>query len=297
MISIIIVNYKVPDLLKKCIESLRSADGRNGFEIVVIDNASGDESKALITSAYPEVLWIQNDRNTGFASAVNAGFARTRGDIVMLLNPDTEIHPDSLSVCAEFFRSHPEAGIVGGKILNPDGSMQPQCRRRIPDPGAAFFRLFGLAGLFPKHPLSVRYELPPDDADSTREVEAVSGALMCIRRDILTELGGLDSRFFLYGEDLDICYRAAMAGHRIYYHPGIAAIHVRGASRRKLPFRTLWHIHHAMARFYSKHQARQHSIGLNFLVYVAIWCRWTGMSMAEAVLRLTGQRKAVLCIF
>jgi len=292
MISVVIVNYKVPHLLKKCVDALKKIDGRESVQIIIVDNDSGDESRNIITLDHPDVIWIQNSRNEGFSKAVNLGLEKAAGNLILLLNPDTEIYPGSISACENFFTSHPDAGIIGGKVLNPDGSVQPQCRRKIPSPGSAFFRLFGFTKLFPEHRLAGAYELPLENLDAVHEVEAVSGALMCIRKDLLLDLNGMDGNFFLYGEDLDICYRAAQAGFKIYFHPEVIAVHHRGASRKKRPFRTLWYIHHAMARFYTKHQASGHTLFLNLIIYTAIWLRWTGLSLYEIAAKLSGKRKS-----
>jgi len=199
----------------------------------------------------------------------------------VLLNPDTEIFPGSLKACREFFALHRECGIIGGKVVNPDGSVQPQCRRRIPKPGAAFFRLFGLTRIFPNYRLSTEYELPLEQTDSVHEIEAVSGALLCIRKDVLEKVGNMDGNFFLYGEDLDLCCRVSKAGYQIYYVPSVTAVHLRGASRKKRPYKTLWHIHQAMNLFYLKHQATNHSWLLNSLIVSVIWLRWGFMLILE----------------
>jgi GT2 family glycosyltransferase len=290
MISVVIVNYKVPHLLKNCVDALKKIDRRESIQIIIVDNDSGDDSKKIITLKHPDVTWIQNSKNEGFSKAVNRGMEKAEGEFILLLNPDTEIYPGSVNACEKFFDSHPDAGIIGGKVLNPDGSVQPQCRRKIPNPGSAFFRLFGLTKLFPGHHLAGDYELPLVNLDNVHEVEAVSGALMCIRKDLMLKLNGMDGNFFLYGEDLDICYRTTEAGFKIYFHPEVVAVHHRGASRKKRPFRTLWYIHQAMVHFYSKHQASGHTIFTNLIIYTAIWLRWIGMSMYEIAVKVTGKR-------
>ncbi len=277
MFSIVIVNYKVPELLERCISRLYDAQSTIEREVIVVDNASRDHSRELILSRFPDVKWIQNTENLGFAKAVNIGLKNAQGNCLLLLNPDTELSPDALRRCQDFFVSHPDAGIVGGKILNTDGTIQPQCRRKIPTPGAAFFRLFGLHRLLPSHRLSQQYELPLTNLDSVHEVEAVSGSFLCTTRDVIDQIAGLDEGFFLYGEDLDFCYRVTKAGFKIYFVPDIIVLHHRGASREKLPIRSLWHIHYAMHRFYKKHQATNHSILFNTIIYSMIWLRWFGL--------------------
>ncbi|MBN1550503.1 glycosyltransferase family 2 protein [bacterium] len=289
MNSIIIVNYKVPDLLKQCIRSIYEAQSSESFEIFVIDNASGDNSKEIIMSHFPEVIWIQNRRNIGFSRAVNAGINASNGKFIILLNPDTRIYPGAFEAVSEFFMQNPQTGIIGGKIINPDGSVQPQCRRNIPKPRAAFMRLFGISRLFPSLPSSRQYELPSEALDSPQKVEAISGAFMCIKREVIDTIGLFDGNFFLYGEDLDYCYRATQKGFDIFYLPTASVVHVRGASRKKYPVRILFYTHHAMARFYHKHLASDHFFLFNSMIYLTIWMRWIAMivitSFTESIRR------------
>jgi len=277
MISIVIVNYKVPDLLIKCIEKVNDSKYSGDIEIIVVDNDSQDNSKERALNAFPEITWIQNPENLGFATAVNRGVENSKGDLILLLNPDCELHPEALQRMETFAENNPAAGVIGGKMLSPDGSFQRQCRRSFPKPGPAFFRLFGFSRLFPSHRLSTAYELSLDNIDQTHEVDAVSGALLFTPRSVWTQVDGMDEGYFLYGEDLDYCYRVLKAGYRILYYPKAIVFHIKGASRKKRPVRTLWHTHYAMHRFYKHHIAEDKFFLVNHSIYLMIWIRWIGL--------------------
>ena len=274
MLSIIIVNYKSHDPLQKCLQSLYTSDSVR-WEVIIIDNSPEESSDREFIQSFPEIIWIKNPRNLGFAKAVNIAIEKSKGEIFVLLNPDSIIFPETLNNIELFFQSNPKAGIIGGQLQNPDGSIQPQCRRNIPNISSAIFRLFYLNVLFPNRSFAKNYELPLENLDQIQAVPAVSGALMAFQRQLYEKIGGLDEGFFLFGEDLDYCYRSLLAGFENFYIPSIKAIHHRGLSRKKRHLRTFWNTHHAMARFYRKHQAAKNPIILNLVVYLGIWIRWS----------------------
>ncbi|MBN1295529.1 glycosyltransferase family 2 protein [bacterium] len=280
MLSIIIVSYKVPDLLIQCIDALKKTDDGHIHEIIVVDNDSGDDSAARVRTTHPDVQWIQNDSNLGFAAAVNIGLTASHGDAILLLNPDTIMTGSALSSIARFWRNNPETGIIGGKIINADHSFQKQCRRRFPNPVSACFRLFGLTRLFPHHPLSVSYEMGNENIDTACEVDAVSGACMSFPRQLISEIGMFDEGYFLMGEDLDFCFRAKLAGYTIRYIPDAEVIHHHGASRKRRPIRSLYYGHIAMARFYRKFLSERYSRFMDIVVYLGILVRFLGLSSA-----------------
>ncbi|MCD4652447.1 glycosyltransferase family 2 protein, partial [bacterium] len=270
MISVIIVSYEVPDLLLRCIESLENTASDGLIEIIIVDNHSRDNGRKLVKKRYPCIQWIQNSSNLGFAAAVNIGLQAASGDYFLLLNPDTEIKRKAIISLSEFWNSHPEAGIVGGKIINSDGSFQKQCRRQFPRPASAFFRLFGLSRWFPKHRLTSLYELDIDNIEETHEIDAVSGAFMSFTRVLMSDIGMFDEGYFLMGEDLDYCYRAKNAGFKVYYFPDANVVHHHGASRRTRPLRSIYYGHYAMFRYYKKFLQTNYSPITTSLVYIGI---------------------------
>lgn len=256
-LSIIIVNYNVRDLLMDAIASLNNAlEGIHG-EIIVVDNASTDGAVEMLQKDHPDVVTIPLDRNYGFGKANNVGIRRSLGKYVLLINPDTVVQEDSLRAMIEFMESTPDAGLAGCKILNPDGSFEPASKRGFPSPWSAFSRVFGLSRLFPKSRLFGGYNLTWLDPDSTTEVEALSGCFMFFRGDLLRELDGFDEDFFMYGEDLDICWRVKQEGWQVWYHPATSIIHLKGESTRRSSLDSIAMFYDAMEIFARKHYRRK----------------------------------------
>jgi len=289
MISVIIVSYKVPQLLLRAVDALKKAHDSNR-EIIIVDNNSQDDSRNQVLNTFDDVKWIQNDRNLGFASAVNIGLQAASADYFLLLNPDTEIEPQALTELSEFWRNAENVGVMGGKIVNSDGSFQVQCRRRFPDPSSAFFRLFGLRHILPGHRLACSYELGSENIDEFQEVDAVSGAFMSFSRQLVCEIGMFDEGYFLMGEDLDFCYRAKQAGYKVVYYPRCVVTHHHGASRRTRPLRSIYHGHHAMMRYYRKFLSPRYSPFTSFFVYCGILSHFLGLAAVNLIQMLVKGR-------
>lgn len=254
LISVIIVNYKVPECLLETLRSLREADLYEKIEIIVVDNASNDNSRQLIKTGFPEVNWIQLKYNLGFGKASNIGVKNAHGKYILLLNPDTVISKNTLSVSVKFMSEHADAGLVGPKILNPDGTLQASCRRSFVTPLVAFYHFSGLSHLFPKSRRFGRYNLTYMDPNIAAQVEAVSGSFMFLPRELFVEIGGFDERFFLYGEDLDLCWRIREKGYEIWYNPDTQIVHRKGRSSAKNIFRSQIAFYEAMILFFEKYR-------------------------------------------
>lgn len=253
-ISVIIVNYKVPEYLRETVRSILQAEQCENTEIIIVDNASGDHSHRLISDEFPSINWIQLKHNIGFGKACNVGVQNARGEFVLLLNPDTMISKNTLSAALSFMDSHPEAGLMGPKILSPDGTLQASCKRGFPTPAVTFYHFSGLSKMFPHSRRFGRYNLTFLDPDTSGEVDAVSGSFMFLRRNLFIEIGGFDERFFLYGEDLDLCYRIREKGHSIWYHPETQIIHRKGKSSAKSLLRSRLAFYEAMLLFSRKYR-------------------------------------------
>jgi len=225
LISVIIVNYNVKPFLQQCLVSLQRAMGDIPHEIIVVDNHSVDGSPAMLKEQFPEVRVIVNRYNLGFSRANNQALAQAHGKYLWLLNPDTLVQEDTPARLLEVMESDPRIGILGCKILNPDGSLQLACRRSFPTLWVAFTKLIGLAKLFPKTRLFGRYNLTYLDPDKAYEVEAISGSCMFVRAEAMQEVGLLDEEFFMYGEDLDWCFRFKQAGWKGFYTPSTSIVH------------------------------------------------------------------------
>jgi GT2 family glycosyltransferase len=252
-LSVIIVNYNVRQFLENALISIsRAMQGLDG-EIFVVDNASDDGSAELVRNKFPGVRLLENKENVGFAKANNMALREAKGELLLLINPDTIVQEDTLRVMIRFFEETPDAGLAGCKVLNPDGTFQAPCRRSFPTPWVAFTKIFGLSTLFPKSRVFGRYNLTYLSEDETYSVDAVSGSFMMVRREAFQKVGGLDEDFFMYGEDLDWCYRILAAGYSVYYVHKTKIIHFRGESTRRSNIDELRHFYRAMQLFVRKH--------------------------------------------
>jgi N-acetylglucosaminyl-diphospho-decaprenol L-rhamnosyltransferase len=226
-LSIVILNWNVRDLLERCLASLQSE--RSVLEIIVVDNASRDDSVAMLRARYPDVKLIANTVNRGFTGGNNQGIEASRGRCVMVLNPDTEVLGDALDQLVSYLDGHPDVGAIGPQLLNPDRSIQSS-RRRFPTLATAFFESTWLQGLAPRRILAHFYmdDVPVSPA---HEVDWLSGACTVFRRAVLDGVGLYDAQtFFMYSEELDLCRRIKAAGWRIVYLPEAQVVHYVGKS-------------------------------------------------------------------
>jgi len=252
-ISVIIVSYNVRDFLQQCLHSVYEASHNLNTEIFVVDNRSVDGTADMIRKNYPGVHLIANSENLGFGKANNQALKTARGKYILFLNPDTIIREDTLDVMFRFMEENPETALAGCKILNTDGSLQLACRRSFPRPSVAIPKLLGLSALFPGNRYLAKYNLTYKDPDESYSVDAVSGSFMFCRRDIIQELNGFDEWFFMYGEDLDLCYRVQEKGYIVSYVPGTTIVHYKGESSKSAPFDSLIAFYKAMDQFVRKH--------------------------------------------
>lgn len=253
VLSVIIVNYNVRQFLENALSSIQKAMAGIEGEILVVDNASDDGSVEMVREKFPDVILIESRTNSGFAKANNVALKQARGQFLLLINPDTIIQEDTLSVMMDFFRANPDVGLAGCKILNPDGTFQLPCRRGFPTPWVAFTKISGLSTLFPRSRWFGRYNLTYLNPDETYEVDAVSGSFMMISREAYGKVGGLDEAFFMYGEDLDWGYRVKQAGFKVYYVSATKIIHFKGESTRRSDIDEIKTFYRAMQLFVEKH--------------------------------------------
>jgi GT2 family glycosyltransferase len=270
MLSIVIVNYNTQRLLQSCLESIYAGANGTPFDVWIVDNNSRDSSVEMVKSRFPKVKLIENKANIGFSRANNMVISRSASEYVLLLNPDTLVIGDSIDRMVKFMNEHPQVGISGCKVLNADRTLQLACRRSIPTPKVAFFRLIGLSRLFPRSQAVAKYNLTYRDPDETHDVDAVSGAFLMIRRRAVEDIGLLDERFFMYGEELDWCLRAKRAGWAVMYHPRAEIVHYKGESTKYNSRKAALEFYRAMYLFHKKHFAKDHSPLANFLIYAGI---------------------------
>jgi len=254
-LSIIIVNYNVKEFLQNLLVSLAKALTELSSEIIVVDNGSDDGSLEMLREKFPHITLIANKVNLGFSKANNLGLKIAKGKFLLLLNPDTIVQEDTFEKLISFFNANSSAGMVGCKILNPDGTLQLACRRSFPGPWTSFCKVSGLSSLFPNSRLFARYNLTYLDENQSYEVDAISGSFMLMKREVYEKIGGLDEQFFMYGEDLDWCYRVQKAGWKVFYVHDTTIIHYKGESTKRSSLDETKVFYSAMHLFVKKHFA------------------------------------------
>jgi N-acetylglucosaminyl-diphospho-decaprenol L-rhamnosyltransferase len=254
-LSVVIVNWNAGGALDDCLAALFASKPWCGtLEVLLVDNASTDGSQARAVRDYPGIKVLQNAENNGFARGANQALAQAAGELTLLLNPDVVLNPSAISLLADFMTQHPEAAVVGPKLLNPDGTVQGSARRD-PSPWTGLFgRDAPLTRLFPNNPAS-RRELPGlrHAGEDPLEADWISGACLLVRRAAYERAGLLDERFFLFWEDADWCRRFRRTGWKVYYLPTAVGTHHVGVSRAQRPIRSAIDFHRSAYRFYRKH--------------------------------------------
>ncbi len=280
-------------MLQPCLRSIY-ANTATEFEIIVVDNGSEDGTVEMVQAEFPAIRLIRNDHNTGFARPTNQALRLSRGEYVLLLNPDAVVLPGALDHLVEFMQAHPEAGICGPKVLNSDGTVQKQCHRSFATPWDLVCYFSGLMALFPKSRLFGRYLMTYLDEQVVNEVDVVSGACLLARRALLDGIGLLDEQFFAYHEETDFCFRAKRAGWRVFYTPAAQIMHYggRGGSRVD-PYRSIVEWHRSYYRYYRKDLAARYPLPMNLLVYAAMIVKLAGALVINLFRRekFAGSRK------
>ena len=281
-LSIIIVNYKTYELTKQTLDSVLRQNATFAYEIILVDNASQDGSIEKIQSDFQNIInqetlkVIRNSSNLGFSKANNIGIKSSSGEYILLLNSDTKLDQDCLQKCMDYMNE--DIGALGCKIILPDGKLDHACKRGFPTPSAS---LYYLLGLDKKNPAKYgQYDALYLDENDIGEVDALMGAFMLMPKSVLNEIGLLDETFFMYGEDIDLCYRIKEAGYKIIYYPETKIIHYKGGSssektkpKRRNP-KTIYDFHDAMWIFYKKHYIRKYNVVVTVLVFLGIWLKY-----------------------
>ncbi len=277
MVSVIIVNYNSGDKVSLCVQSLLDLDAVS--QIIIVDNNSIDESLEYVRARYPDapkIQYVQNGSNLGFAVACNRGAEQSRNDYLLYLNPDCRMPPHTIEKLITCFGLSPEIGMVGGRIMNDDGTEQVGGRRTMPTPWRSLIRVFRISFLARKYPrwfsdFNLHQQPVPDHPI---EVEAISGACMLVSREAYEDVGGLDEEYFLHCEDLDWCMSFRKKGWKIMFVPDAEVTHFQGACSRSRPIFVEWNKHKGMMRFYRKFFRKQYPGVLMWLVSFAVWLRF-----------------------
>lgn len=283
-LSVIIVNYNVKHFIEQCLFSVLQAAQNLSVEVFVVDNNSVDGSVTLIKEKFPQVILIENKENTGFSVANNQAIKQATGEYILLLNPDTVVQEDTFVKVISFMDLHPLAGGLGVKMLDGQGNFAPESKRGLPTPLVAFYKMFGLAKLFPKSKRFGKYHLSYLPQDEINEIEVISGAFMLIRKAVLDKIGMLDETFFMYGEDIDLSYRIIQAGYKNYYYPETQIIHYKGESTKRGSVNYVLIFYKAMAIFAKKHFSASNAFWFNLLIHLAIILK-AGMALLVRFLK------------
>jgi hypothetical protein len=267
-LSIIIVNWNTRDLLRRCLESVGATVPPLSFEVIVVDNASTDGSPDMVAESFPDALLIRNPSNDGFAAANNLGLAKSNSKYVMLLNPDAELHPGAVQRMIDFADAHPEAAVVGPRLLNSDGSLQKN-GQKFPTFAREFLHITKLYR-FMGSSFDRIYEWGRDDFDKTSEVDSVTGACMLVRSEAVKAVGLLDDIFFMYYEEVDWCYRMHRAGWKVYYLPDAVVTHHHGQASEKIGLTKMRIAYNSQFLYFRKHHGVAQALILRILAGFAL---------------------------
>jgi GT2 family glycosyltransferase len=269
-VSIIIVNYKTEALLKQTIDSVYRATTDLVYEIIVVDNASQDGSVTMVKDNFANVLIIENQENLGYAKANNIGIRNAKGKYVLLLNSDTVVIQDCIKTCFDYMEKNIDIGALGCRVELRDGKLDHACKRGFPTPEASLYYILKLDKRHPDSKKFGKYDLTYLPENEINEVDCLIGAFMLVRNEVIDKIGLLDEEFFMYGEDIDWCYRIKEAGWKIVYYPETKIIHYKGQSSKKRRFMTIYEFHRAMYLFYNKHYYKKYNKVVRLLVYAGI---------------------------
>lgn len=266
-VSIIIVNWNTKGLLRNCMTSIYQRAGDIDYEVIVVDNGSTDGSAEMVKNDFTQVQLIENPQNRGFAAANNQGMTIAKGRYVLLLNSDTVVLDNSIAKTASFADSHPQAGVVGCQVLNPDNTVQPTCFM-FPSILNMLLSCTYLYKLFPKSRFFGREQMTWWDRTDEREVDVVTGCFMLVRREAIEQVGMMDERFFMYGEETDWCYRFKKKGWKVIFAPVGRIIHFGSQSALQKPAAMIVQLRLSILKFIRKHYHWPAHLIARFLVAV-----------------------------
>ena len=289
-LSIIVVNYNTYSLTKQTIDSVISRSYQFEYEIILVDNASSDGSIELLKNEYKSLSNINiivNNYNLGFGKANNIGYDKSIGEYILLLNSDTIVSEGCLTKCIEHIEQGQNIGALGCKVMLEDGTLDHACKRGFPTPKASLYYFLGLGKKDPiKYGL---YDAMHIEEDEIGEVDVLTGAFMLMPRNVIDQVGLFEEEYFMYGEDIDLCYKIKEAGYRILYYPEVYIYHLKGGSSRKKRNKVIYNFHHAMWIFYRKRYKKKYNMGITILIWLAIWSKY----ILELLINLLKSNKKV----
>ncbi|MCA6439033.1 MAG: glycosyltransferase family 2 protein [Sediminibacterium sp.] len=269
-VSVIIVNYKDYGCLHNCIISVMRALQEISGEIIVVDNASVSHEQLVMQKEFPLISWIINHENKGFAKANNQALGTAKGRFFLFLNPDTIVPQHIFETLIPYLDQHAEAGAVGVKMVNGKGDFLPESKRNIPGVRAAFFKMTGFAKLFPNSSFFNAYALGGFSKNGIYKVGALTGAFLLVREEVVHKIGGFDERFFMYGEDIDFCYRMQAGGFEVHYVGTLQITHFKGTSTNKHSTLYRQHFYGSMELFVKKYSPTIYSRTAKWILVLGI---------------------------
>ncbi len=285
-ISIVIVSWNTRDLLFKCLESLfadLTTSSISGYEVLVVDNASNDGTCQMVREHFPTAHLLENTQNVGFARANNQAIRQSIGSHVLLLNPDTVVILGAMALLVNFLETHPEVGAVGPRVLNPNGTLQESCHP-LPTLARELWRLFHLDSL---HPYA-QYPMHAWDVEAARGVDALLGACLLVRRDVLAQTGLLDEDYFIYSEEVDLCYRIGKASWLMYWVPQAQIIHYGGQSTQQVAASMFLRLYQGKVIYFRKNHG---ALASRYYKLVLIAAGMTRLALSPLVLLEHAQRR------
>ena len=266
-LSIVILNYQTFELTKNTINSIFEYEYPFSYEVLLVDNASGDDSLSRLKDYFKDnVIFIESSENNGFAAGNNQALKIAKGKYQLLLNSDTIVWENTLESIYYYMEKHTDVGATGCRVLLENGDLDKACKRSFPNVKNSFFRLFHI----PTNSKDDNYNLDNLPDDGIYEIDCLTGAFMFIRKEALDEVGFLDETFFMYGEDIDLCFRIKQAGWKIVYYGKSKITHFKGASSKKQKSKLIYEFYRAMYVYYKKHHAHESFFITNFIVYFGI---------------------------
>jgi len=291
-VSIILVNWRSKEYVRVCLESIAQERKRDGYEVLIVDNDSGDGCGQMLEEQFPQTRYIESATNLGFARANNLAAAESSGRYILYLNPDTEIRPCAIETLVAALDQHPEAGMVGARLLNADGTLQTTCVTALPTILNQTLNLRWLRGAFPLWSIWGMRALYRA-GKSPSAVDAISGACMMLRREVAQQVEGFSTDYFMYAEDMDLCAKVAKAGHAILYVPEAVIVHYGGASssqREESHFSSVV-MRESLMRFFTLHRGRGYAWAYRACMALLCTMRLSALALASpAVLHPRGAR-------
>jgi GT2 family glycosyltransferase len=254
-------------------------------EAVVVDNDSSDGSPAVVTEEFPQATVLVQSKDLGYGRAANIGLERCQGRFVLLLSPDVRLDPQAVGRLADFLLTRPDAGAVGPRLLLPGGRLDPEARRAFPLPSTLFYQTIGLSKVFPKSPRFGRANMGHVSDADVHEMDAGTAACLMLRRSALDRVGFFDPRYFMFGEDLDLCYRLKLGGWKIFYLPSAGATHNAKPAPPERQRQISYEKHRAMWTYHFKHHSEDVSAFGNGLVWAQIWGRYVADRVTHTLKR------------